>query len=213
MSDGDREIEAAVRDSLVRQARSAPGPAGLLAAVRARRRRRRTRDLLTGGIATVAVVAGAFAGVQALRSGHDRPAAAEVPAPGVFATGELDLCLLRDGTRLSEVVFTVRTGGDLVETETIEPSGDQRFHVHVERAGTYTLRLDVLSGSPPLTGSRDLAGGRVGTDPDSGDRVLYLPTGIGDSTLRLAVRGSGPNDAQLLGWARQITVAADGSAC
>jgi hypothetical protein len=209
----DTETEAAVRVSLVQQARSAPGSAGLLAAVKARGRRRRTRDLVVGAVATVLVMAGVFAGVQALRSGGDRSDVAEVPTPGVFAADELDLCLIQDGARLSEVVFTVRTGDELVETETIEPGGDQRFHVHVERAESYTLRLDVLSGSPPLTNSRDVAGGRVGDDPDSGDRVLSLATGIGDSTLRLSVRGSGPNDTQLLDWARKITIGADRSVC
>lgn len=213
MNDSDREIEAAVRDSLVRQARSAPGPAGLLGAVKARGRRRRTRDLVVGGVATVLVVAGVFAGVQALRPDGDRSDVAQVPTPGVFAADELDLCLIRDGDRLSEVVFTVRTGDDRVETETIEPSGDQRFHVHVERAESYTLRLDVLPGSPPLTNSRDVPGGRIGDDPDSGDRVLDLATGVGDSTLRLGVRGSGPDDAQLLGWARKITTGTDRSVC
>lgn len=209
----DREIEAAVRDSLVRQARSAPGSAGLLVAVKARGRRRRTRDLAVGAVATVLVVAGVFAGVPAQRSGGDRAGVAAVPAPGVFAADELDLCLIQDGARLSEVVFTVRTGDERTETETIEPSGDQRFHVHVEHAESYTLRLDVLAGSPPLTNSRDVAGGRIGDDPDSGDRVLYLATGVGDATLRLSVLGSGPTDTQLLDWARQITVGADPSAC
>lgn len=209
----DSEIEAAVHDSLVRQARSAPGSAGLLAAVKARGRRRRTRDLAVGAVATVLVVAGVFAGVHALRSGGDRANVAAVSTPGMFTADELDLCLIQDGARLSEVVFTVRTGDELTETETIEPSGDQRFHVHVERAESYTLRLDVLAGSPPLTNSREVAGGRVGDDPDSGDRVLYLATGVGDATLRLSVRGSGPTDTQLLDWARKITVGADPSAC
>lgn len=44
----DSEIEAAVRESLRRQARSAPGAIGLLVAVKARGRRRRTRDLVAG---------------------------------------------------------------------------------------------------------------------------------------------------------------------
>jgi hypothetical protein len=205
MSD-DKETEAAVRDSLARQARSAPGSEGLLAAVKARGRRRRARDLVVGAVATVLVVGGVFAGVWALRSGGDRSEVAAVPTPGVFAADELDLCLVQDGARLSEVVFTVRTGGDQVETEIIEPGGDQWFHVHVERAESYTLRLDVLSGSRAVIG-------RVGIDPDSGDRVLYLATGVGDSTLRLSVRGSGPNDTQLLDWARKITVSAGRSDC
>jgi hypothetical protein len=198
------EIEAAVHESFVRQARSAPGSAGLLTAVRARSRRRRVRDLVVGGVATVLVVAGVFAGMQALRSGGGQSEAAAVPTPGVFTADELNLCLRQD-----EVTFTARTGDEEVETKTVEPSGDQLFHVHVERTEGYTLRLDVSRGAPPLTNSRDVANGRIGDDPSSGDRVLYLATGIGDTMLRLSVEGSGPSDTQLLDWAQKITTGTD----
>jgi hypothetical protein len=185
------EIEAAVHESFVRQARSAPGSAGLLTAVRARSRRRRVRDLVVGGM-------------QALRSGGGQSEAAAVPTPGVFTADELNLCLRQD-----EVTFTARTGDEEVETKTVEPSGDQLFHVHVERTEGYTLRLDVSRGAPPLTNSRDVANGRIGDDPSSGDRVLYLATGIGDTMLRLSVEGSGPSDTQLLDWAQKITTGTD----
>jgi hypothetical protein len=197
----DTETEAAVHESFVWQARSAPGSAGLLAAVRARSRRRRARDLVVGAVATVLVVTGVFAGMQTLRSAGDQSEAAGVPTPGVFAADELNLCLRQD-----EVVFTARTGDD-VETETAEMSGGQLFHVHVERAEGYTLRLDVLRDSPPLTNSRAVAGGRIGDD--NGDRVLYLETGVGDNMLRLSVEGSGPSDTQLLDWAQKITTGTD----
>ncbi|WP_017572798.1 hypothetical protein [Nocardiopsis halotolerans] len=218
----DEALGAAVHAAFHRQARSAPASPGLLGAVRARSQRRRVRDTVASGLALVLVVAAALAGVWALPLGDDRlPIPAATPhSPGVFAADEVRLCLVRDVDGLAEVLLSARTGGDVVRTAVTDTAGDQRFRVRTEHADTYTLHLEVLRGTPagqPLEEARDVTvegvAGRLGDGPRSGDRTLYLGTGVPGSTLALRVEGTGPEDARMLAWAEKLTVDTGRAAC
>lgn len=216
----DIDLETAVHRALERQALAAPRPAGLLDTVKARSRRRRVRDGAVGGLAAVLAVVGAFVGMPDLHPGAGPPdVTAARGGPGVFAADELNLCLVYDGDRLAKVLFSGRVDGERVDSTVVAPQWRQVFRVHVEHAETYTLRMGVLPRSPaqiPLddADSVTVAGraGRLGDDPRGG-RALYLETGVEDSTLRLRVDGTGPDDAQLLAWAQKIHISTDPAAC
>ncbi|RKN44841.1 hypothetical protein [Streptomyces hoynatensis] len=215
---GEAEFEAALREAFERRGREAPAAAGLLEAVLARRRRQTRHRVAGAAVATALVAAGTLLGAQLLRGGEPAGPAAGVPAPGIFAAEEIELCLLPGGGDPAEVLLSAEVGGEEVQTAISEPAGDA-FRLHVERAPGYTVRLDVLRGSvagEPLDGARDVRAGdrpgRIGDAPGGG-RVLLLETGTEGVLLRLTAEGTGPGDAELLAWAAKITVSTGRDAC
>ncbi|MDT0346211.1 hypothetical protein [Streptomyces litchfieldiae] len=217
---GDAEFEAAVHEAFAHQARHAPTAAGLLEAVKARRRRRVRGRVLIAAVATAVAASGTLIGTHLPGGGADATGSAAVrPDPGIFAADEIDLCLIRENGRLAEVMLFAEAGGEELQTE-VSASAGQPFHVHAEHTPDYTVRLDVLRGTPagePLANARETSlgdrAGRIGDAPGGGGRVLSLETGTEGVVLRLGVEGTGPGDAQLLAWARKINVSGDRAAC
>lgn len=215
----DDDLNTAVRQAFEQRARSAPAPDGLLETVRTRSRRRGVRNGVVGVAAGAVAIAGVAVAANALPV--ERSEIAPVSGPGAFAAAEIDLCVAYEDSRLTELRLAWTRPGQS-ETEVVEGSGDPPTLGYVARGDGYTVHLDVferarndnrLDNADPVRVDGQIA--VLGSDADTGTRVLYVKTGIRGSFLQLEVSGkdSRPSNEQLVAWAEKVEATSDPAEC
>lgn len=223
----DEALGAALRRTLEREALAAPPPGGLLETVQARCRRRRIRYQAAGVSAAALAVAGIVLGTYALPLGNGAGPAELAPAteramtspevsgPGAFAAEEIGLCLTHEGGRLTELTMTWAHDGDRETTTERLDDTSTAVPVYEVRGDSYAVMVEVGPGAVDAVRLDDETpvgvngrAGVIGTDPVSGERVLAFASGVGDSMVRLAIRGAGPRpgDDRLSAWAEKFSV-------